>query len=112
MHFQKKKKIPSPSLPSLVCEIMANNLGRNVRLTVRQVPEYLSVKNIILKLRFVRNFPVLNICNIHFVYFQKKKTKKRFKGRKICKRHPLNVDFAEVGWNDWIVAPPGINFQL
>ncbi|KAI5745817.1 hypothetical protein M8J76_014401 [Diaphorina citri] len=25
----------------------------------------------------------------------------------ICKRHPLYVDFADVGWNDWIVAPPG-----
>ncbi|XP_018324694.1 protein decapentaplegic [Agrilus planipennis] len=24
-----------------------------------------------------------------------------------CKRHPMYVDFAEVGWNDWIVAPPG-----
>lgn len=26
-----------------------------------------------------------------------------------CKRHSLYVDFAEVGWNDWIVAPPGYN---
>lgn len=24
-----------------------------------------------------------------------------------CQRHPLYVDFLEVGWNDWIVAPPG-----
>ena len=24
-----------------------------------------------------------------------------------CKKHSLYVDFAEVGWNDWIVAPPG-----
>lgn len=24
-----------------------------------------------------------------------------------CQRHPLYVDFSEVGWNDWIVAPPG-----
>nr|6OML_X Chain X, Bone morphogenetic protein 2 and Bone morphogenetic protein 6 [Homo sapiens]6OML_Y Chain Y, Bone morphogenetic protein 2 and Bone morphogenetic protein 6 [Homo sapiens] len=24
-----------------------------------------------------------------------------------CKRHPLYVDFSDVGWNDWIVAPPG-----
>ena len=23
-----------------------------------------------------------------------------------CKRHDLTVDFKEVGWNDWIVAPP------
>lgn len=33
---------------------------------------------------------------------------KRKKGHwKHCKRHSLYVDFAEVGWNDWIVAPPG-----
>ena len=37
----------------------------------------------------------------------RKKVRKRKGGRKFCKRHPLNVDFAEVGWNDWIVAPPG-----
>ncbi|KAM8945284.1 bone morphogenetic protein 2 [Pelodytes ibericus] len=24
-----------------------------------------------------------------------------------CRRHPLYVDFSDVGWNDWIVAPPG-----
>ncbi|XP_006813602.1 bone morphogenetic protein 2/4 isoform X1 [Saccoglossus kowalevskii] len=24
-----------------------------------------------------------------------------------CKRHELYVDFNDVGWNDWIVAPPG-----
>jgi len=27
--------------------------------------------------------------------------------RNYCKRHPLFVNFLEVGWNDWIVAPPG-----
>ncbi|XP_063240387.1 protein decapentaplegic [Bacillus rossius redtenbacheri] len=27
--------------------------------------------------------------------------------RDACRRHPLYVDFADVGWNDWIVAPPG-----
>jgi len=24
-----------------------------------------------------------------------------------CRRHKLYVDFNDVGWNDWIVAPPG-----
>ncbi|XP_023337397.1 bone morphogenetic protein 2 [Eurytemora carolleeae] len=24
-----------------------------------------------------------------------------------CRRHKLYVDFQDVGWNDWIVAPPG-----
>ncbi|KAF5294025.1 hypothetical protein FQA39_LY13579 [Lamprigera yunnana] len=27
--------------------------------------------------------------------------------RETCKRHPMYVDFNEVGWSDWIVAPPG-----
>ncbi|XP_055362399.1 bone morphogenetic protein 2b [Betta splendens] len=26
---------------------------------------------------------------------------------KSCKRHALYVDFSDVGWNEWIVAPPG-----
>jgi bone morphogenetic protein 2/4 len=32
---------------------------------------------------------------------------KRKDGRENCQRHPLYVNFDEVGWNDWIVAPPG-----
>jgi len=40
----------------------------------------------------------------------RKKKPKRKKGHWAhCKRHSLYVDFAEVGWNDWIVAPPGYN---
>ncbi|XP_059485628.1 protein decapentaplegic isoform X3 [Neocloeon triangulifer] len=27
--------------------------------------------------------------------------------RETCRRHNLYVNFDEVGWNDWIVAPPG-----
>lgn len=27
--------------------------------------------------------------------------------RETCKRHPMYVDFNDVGWSDWIVAPPG-----
>lgn len=32
---------------------------------------------------------------------------KRKDGRDLCRRHEMYVDFMEVGWNDWIVAPPG-----
>lgn len=32
---------------------------------------------------------------------------RRKDGRENCRRHALYVDFADVGWNDWIVAPPG-----
>ena len=33
---------------------------------------------------------------------------KRRKGHKnLCKRHRLYVDFNDVGWNDWIIAPVG-----
>lgn len=34
-------------------------------------------------------------------------SRKRKDGRENCRRHPLYVDFQDVGWNDWIVAPPG-----
>lgn len=32
---------------------------------------------------------------------------KRKEIREKCKRHPMYVDFNDVGWSDWIVAPPG-----
>lgn len=32
---------------------------------------------------------------------------RRKDGREQCRRHPMYVDFTDVGWNDWIVAPPG-----
>lgn len=35
----------------------------------------------------------------------KPRPRKRHKSN--CRRHPLYVDFNDVGWNDWIVAPPG-----
>ena len=31
----------------------------------------------------------------------------RKKKQQYCRRHELYVDFQDVGWNDWIVAPPG-----
>ncbi|XP_069464379.1 bone morphogenetic protein 2 [Ambystoma mexicanum] len=35
----------------------------------------------------------------------RQRQRKRLKSN--CRRHPLYVDFSDVGWNDWIVAPPG-----
>ncbi|GIY01455.1 bone morphogenetic protein 4 [Caerostris darwini] len=39
-----------------------------------------------------------------------KRNRLRRKGRKDnCRRQALYVDFSDVGWNDWIIAPPGYN---
>lgn len=42
---------------------------------------------------------------------RKRKRSARRRGRKsrrfACRRRPLYVDFAEVQWDDWIIAPPG-----
>lgn len=38
-----------------------------------------------------------------------RKKKKRKKRHRPCSRHNLYVSFADVGWNVWIVAPPGYN---
>ena len=37
----------------------------------------------------------------------RRKNRRQKNRRSNCKRHDLYVDFSEVGWNDWIVAPPG-----
>lgn len=39
---------------------------------------------------------------------EKRSAKQRGRKRnRNCRRHALYVDFSDVGWNDWIVAPPG-----
>jgi hypothetical protein len=39
---------------------------------------------------------------------RKKKPRRRVKGqRDYCKRHAMYVDFEDVGWSDWIIAPQG-----
>ncbi|MBN3301546.1 bone morphogenetic protein 2 [Amia ocellicauda] len=35
------------------------------------------------------------------------RSKQKRKHKSSCRRHALYVDFSDVGWNDWIVAPPG-----
>uniref|UniRef100_A0A1I8P6N3 Protein decapentaplegic n=1 Tax=Stomoxys calcitrans TaxID=35570 RepID=A0A1I8P6N3_STOCA len=32
---------------------------------------------------------------------------RRKNNEEVCRRHSLYVDFVDVGWSDWIVAPPG-----
>ena len=36
-----------------------------------------------------------------------RKQRRKNQHKAICKRHNLYVDFSDVGWNEWIVAPPG-----
>lgn len=43
----------------------------------------------------------------HGRYSGSPKQPKHGQRRTSCKRHRLYVDFSEVGWHDWIVAPPG-----
>ena len=38
-----------------------------------------------------------------------RRPKKYRKATELCRRHDLYVDFSELGWNDWIVYPPGYN---
>lgn len=36
-----------------------------------------------------------------------RKQRRKHQHKANCKRHALYVDFSDVGWNEWIVAPPG-----
>ncbi|XP_057679336.1 bone morphogenetic protein 2b [Corythoichthys intestinalis] len=36
-----------------------------------------------------------------------RKQRRKHQHKSSCKRHALYVDFSDVGWNEWIVAPPG-----
>ena len=54
-----------------------------------------------------RNQRIKRAANYRRPNRQRKRTKKKKGHWSHCKRHSLYVDFAEVGWNDWIVAPPG-----
>lgn len=36
-----------------------------------------------------------------------RKQRRKHQHKASCRRHDLYVDFSDVGWNEWIVAPPG-----
>lgn len=36
-----------------------------------------------------------------------RKQRKKHQHKPSCRKHELYVDFTDVGWNEWIVAPPG-----
>lgn len=43
---------------------------------------------------------------------RRKNHRNKNKRRNLCARHNMFVDFTDVGWNDWIVAPPGTDQPL
>ncbi|CAK9304716.1 unnamed protein product [Gordionus sp. m RMFG-2023] len=45
--------------------------------------------------------------NVKYYNDNKNAMRRRKRRWSNCRRHPLYVDFSDVGWNDWIVAPPG-----
>ncbi|XP_078518320.1 bone morphogenetic protein 2-like [Lissotriton helveticus] len=49
----------------------------------------------------------LNKRNRMLLSSRNKRTGKKRKTNSLCKRHPLFVNFKDVGWNTWIVAPKG-----
>lgn len=38
---------------------------------------------------------------------QRRRNRRKGSHRNNCRRHNLYIDFRDVGWDDWIVAPPG-----
>ena len=56
------------------------------------------------------------IMTIFFRHHRRNNNKRlrRKKGRRTqsCARHSMRVDFTTVGWNDWIVSPPGYDAHV
>ncbi|XP_023017517.1 decapentaplegic morphogen [Leptinotarsa decemlineata] len=40
---------------------------------------------------------------------RRRRSSKKHARKNPCSRHEMYVDFTDVGWSDWIVAPPGYN---
>ncbi|XP_052563996.1 protein decapentaplegic isoform X2 [Culex pipiens pallens] len=47
------------------------------------------------------------ISNVNRARRTPMRNRRRKNGNELCQRRPLYVDFSDVGWSDWIVAPPG-----
>lgn len=87
-----------------------NNHGVEVQITSRD-GTFLNISATEFKTNTENDRPLLvtyahDPHNHHHVR-KKRSTSRKRKRPQYCRRHALAVDFSDVGWNDWIVAPRG-----
>ena len=87
--------IPSSNTPQ---EILAAKFQHGIP-SSNTPPEILSAK-------FQPQFPSSTIVNSTRRF--RRSLKRRIKNRKnVCRRRPMYVDFEDINWNEWILAPSG-----
>ncbi|EDV23647.1 uncharacterized protein TRIADDRAFT_57057 [Trichoplax adhaerens] len=105
--------VPSKSNRQLPSELVNNNRKSNHRLRLRRGLNHLENQD-----QWNQQRPILLIhSHDKTIVHQRRKrattsTTTSTKSKKGCKRHKLKVNFAAVGWNDWIIAPKDYDAYL